>query len=286
MLRFYKGDPSKYIMKFVSGKIKKKGIGISFYYLDHNSTIVTIPATTIDSNFIFNEVSRNFQMVSVQGHLTYRIRDPVKMASLLNFEIDPDNSEYISEDPEKLELRIKNVIQMLTRKAIKSLELEDVLALNTELAGTVMESSSESLVLQEMGIEILSITFNSVAPTTEIAKALEAEYRESLQRKSDRAIYARRAAAVEQERKIRENELNTQITLEEKKKSLIDLNGKNRIEEAEYLAQAKSLELGVYSELDPRLVLALAIKELSNNASRIGSLTITSEILSSLLKTN
>jgi len=127
-------------------------------------------------------------------------------------------------------------------------------------------------------------TFHYEVTMSELSKALEAEYRESLQRKSDEAIYARRAAAVEQERKIRENELNTQITLEEKKKTLIDLNGKNSIDEAEYLARAKTLELSVYTALDPRLVLALALRDLSMNAQKIGSLTITSEILSSLLK--
>ena len=129
---------------------------------------------------------------------------------------------------------------------------------------------------------VLSVSSGRYSP--EISKALEADYRESLHRKSDEAIYARRAAAVEQERKIRENELNTQITLEEKKKTLIDLQGNNSIEEAEFLAKAKSLELSVYTDLDPRLVLALALKELSGNAQKIGSLTITSEILSSLLK--
>ncbi len=206
------------------------------------------------------------------------------MASLLNFEIYPKDGEYISEDPEKLELRTKNVIQMITRKEIKVLDLEEVLALNTVLADKVFENTPKSNLLQEMGIEILSITFNSVTPTPEISKALEADYRESLHRKSDEAIYARRAAAVEQERKIRENELNTQITLEEKKKTLIELHGNNSIEEAEFQAKAKSLELGVYADLDPRLVLALALKELSGNAQKIGSLTITSEILSSLLK--
>ena len=284
MLRFYKGDPSKYIIKFTSGKIRKKGLGISFYYFDHNCSIITIPATTLDSNFIFTEVTKNFQLISIQGHLTYRIKDPLKMASLLNFEIYPKDGDYISEDPERLELRIKNIIQMITRNEIKVLDLEDVLALNTVLADNVLENTSESNLIHEMGIEILSITFNSVSPTPELSKALEAEYRESLQRKSDEAIYARRAAAVEQERKIRENELNTQITLEEKKKTLIDLNGKNSIDEAEYLARAKTLELSVYTALDPRLVLALALRDLSMNAQKIGSLTITSEILSSLLK--
>jgi len=283
MLKFFKGDPSKYIIKYVSGKVKKKGFGISFYYFTHNSSIFSIPATTIDSNFIVTETTKNFQMVSVQGHLTYRIKDHLRMASLLDFEIYPNDGQYISEDPERLELRIKNVIQMITRKQIKMLDLEEVLALNTVLADTVLQSTSESSLLQEMGIEILSITFNAIMPTPEISKALEADFRESLQRQADEAIYTRRAAAVEQEQKIRENELNTQITLEEKKQTLIDLRGKNSIEEAEYLAKAKALELKVYTELDPRLVLALALNELSKNASRIGSLTITSEILASLL---
>ncbi|MHA1990639.1 MAG: SPFH domain-containing protein [Candidatus Hodarchaeales archaeon] len=284
MVKHFKGEPSKFIIKYVSGNIKKKGLGISFYYFNHNTIIVSIPATTIDSNFIFNEITQNFQSISIQGHLTYRIKDPLKMASLLNFQIDPIEAEYLSEDPEKLELRIKNVIQMSTRNEIKVLNLEEALALNTSLAGKVLNSTKESELLNEMGIEILSITFNSVLPTPEISKALEADYRESLQRKSDEAIYARRAAAVEQERKIRENELNTQITLEEKKKELIDLNGRNTLDEAEFLSQAKAMELGVYKELDPRLVLALSFKELSGNAQKIGNLTITSEILSSILK--
>jgi regulator of protease activity HflC (stomatin/prohibitin superfamily) len=284
MVRHFKGKPSKFIIKYVSGNIKKKGLGISFYYFNHNTIIVSIPATTIDSNFIFNEITKNFQSISIQGHLTYRIKDPLKMASLLNFQIDPIETEYLSEDPEKLELRIKNVIQMSTRNEIKILDLEETLALNTSLAGKVHQNTKESELLNEMGIEILSITFNSVLPTPEISKALEADYRESLQRKSDEAIYARRAAAVEQERKIRENELNTQITLEEKKKELIDLNGRNTLDEAEFLAQAKAMELGVYKELDPRLVLALSFKELSVNAQKIGTLTITSEILSSILR--
>ncbi|MHA1983479.1 MAG: SPFH domain-containing protein [Candidatus Hodarchaeales archaeon] len=284
MVKHFKGEPSKFIIKYVSGKIKKKGLGISFYFFNHNTIIVSIPATTIDSNFIFNEITKNFQSISIQGHLTYRIKDPLKMASLLNFQIDPIETEYLSGDPEKLELRIKNVIQMSTRNEIKILDLEETLALNTSLAGKVHQNTKESELLNEMGIEILSITFNSVLPTPEISKALEADYRESLQRKSDEAIYARRAAAVEQERKIRENELNTQITLEEKKKELIDLNGRNTLDEAEFLAQAKAMELGVYKELDPRLVLALSFKELSNNAQKIGTLTITSEILSSILK--
>ena len=78
-----------------------------------------------------------------------------------------------------------------------------------------------------MGTELLSVYFVAVKPTPEVAKALEADYRETLLRKADMAIYARRAAAVEEERKIKENELNTEITLEEQRQKLVDLQGQN-----------------------------------------------------------
>jgi hypothetical protein len=47
------------------------------------------------------------------------------------------------------------------------------------------------------------------------------------------AISAHRVVAVEEERKIKENELNTEITLEEQRRRLIDLQGENAFREAE-----------------------------------------------------
>jgi hypothetical protein len=78
--------------------------------------------------------------------------------------------------------------------------------------------NSESIA--SLGVEILDLAVISVKPTPEMAKALEAEAREALQRKSDEAIYARRNAAVEQERRIKESELNTEIAVEEKKRQI------------------------------------------------------------------
>jgi hypothetical protein len=53
--------------------------------------------------------------------------------------------------------------------------------------------------------------------------------------------------------------------------------------EAQYRARAKEMELAVYSQMDPRAILSLALNEMGQNAGQIGNLTITSEILSSLL---
>lgn len=284
MCAYYKGDPSKYVIKYTSGRPIRSGRGVSFFYTRFNTNIVTIPAMTIDSNFVFNEFTKNNQAITLQGHFTYKINDPKKMATILDFRINPKNGYYISEDPEKLELRIRNVVQMRTRGFIEKMGLEEALTASELLATKVLSSVDETPLIKEMGVDLLSITFLSIRPTPEIARALEAEYRESLQMNADKAIYERRAAAVEQEQKIKENELATQISLEKKRKQLIDLEGENLLKEAEFQSQATEKELAAFKKMDPQILLALALKEMGENAEKIGNLTITPEILASLLQ--
>ncbi len=284
MVQHYKGMPGDFIIKFSGGKIRRSGRGLSFFYQSYKTNIVAIPAVTIDANFIFNEMTKNYQAITLQGHFTYKINDPKAMALILDYTIDPTTNKYQTTDPEKLQLRITNIVQLETRNEIERLNLEDAIRISKELAIKVLESAKDVPILKEMGVNLLSITFSSIRPTPEISKALEADYREALAKKADQAIYERRAAAVEQERKIKENELSTQITLEEKKKGLISLSGENKIKEAEFNSKALELQLEPYKTIDSKMVLALALKELALNAGRIGNLTITSEILSQILE--
>ena len=291
---FFKAQPNEYIIKYVSGRMAREGQGLAFFYFKHNTQIVAVPTSSTDANLVFNEVTRNFQAVTIQGQLTYRIHDAKRAAELLNFTMDPVRHQYISSDPDRLAQRITNVIQMETRTEIQQRSLEEVLSQFETIAVSVQSRIKESLLLDPLGAQLLNVYFVAAKPTPEVAKALEAEYRETLLRKADMAISARRAAAVEEERKIKENELNTEITLEEQRRRLIDLQGENRLREAEsrgkaleekarYRARAKQLELDVYAALDSRKVLALAMNNLGQNAARIGNLTITSELLAALL---
>jgi len=305
-IRYFKGQPTDYIIKYISGRVVLEGPGLSFYYMPFNTQVATIPTSSTDANFVFNETTNDFQAVTIQGQFTYRIDAPRQAAELLNFTIDPHRSTFLSDDPERLKQRITNIIQMETRREVQRRSLEETLRDSQEIAVNVLANVSKSELLHPMGTRLLSVYFLAAKPTPEVAKALEAEYRESLLRKADEAIYARRAAAVEEERKIKENELRTDITLEQQRQQLIDMQGNNSMQEAEYRGKAleqeteyqaralereaeakgKALELQLqpYRTLEPRMVLALGMKELGENASKVGNLTISSEILAELLK--
>jgi hypothetical protein len=280
---YFKAEPTEYILASSNGQMLRQGAGLAFWYWPHRTSIVLVPIATTDATFVFNEVTGNFQAVTLQGQFTYRITRPEVISQLLNFTIDPRKRKYRSEDPEKLNQRIVNIVQMFTRNVLQQLSLEDALRSSEQLAHTVLERLRAEQSLADLGVECLSLFFTSIKATPEMARALEAEYRESLQMRADQAIYARRAEAVEQERKIKQNELSTEVDLENRRQQLVDLQGTNARRQAAFEAEATRTSLAPYTELDVRLLMALAFRTFADNAGKIGNLTITSEILEQLL---
>jgi len=219
----------------------------------------------------------------VQGHLTYRVVRPEATASILNFSFDPKKRAYKSSDPDKLAQRIVDVVQVNTRTELQKVTLEEALRQSGGIAESVLARTRADPALAAMGIECVGLYFISIQPTPEMAKALEAEYRESLQVRADQAIYQRRALAVEQEQRIKENELNTEVMLEQRRKELVDLQGQNNLKQAEYDARASEIRLAPFMAQDPAKMVALGLRELGMNAEKIGNLTITPDLLSRIL---
>jgi len=281
---FFKSEPTEYVLVYKRGRIVREGRGLAFFYWKPTTSIVLIPTGTIDAPFVFNEVTGDFQAVTVQGQLTYRISHPQTMATLLDFTVNPKTKRYLADDPGNLAQRVVNVVQGHTRAELAQLPLDKALRQADPIAERVMATIKEAKVLAEMGVECVGIFITSLKPIPEIAKALEADYREALQKRADEAIYARRAAAVEQERKIKENELNTQVALEQQRKELVELEGENTRKATEFEAEAIKTRFAAYQGVDPRILVALALKELGENAEKIGNLMITPDLLGMVLQ--
>lgn len=280
---YFKAEPTEYILAYNNGKVTRQGTGQSFWYWGPSTSIVRVPIATTDSLFVLNEITRDFQTVTLQGQVTYRITEPETLASLLNFTINPQTRQYLSDDPTKVSQRIINLVQQYTRQTLSELSLEEALRSADTLARTVQAALQEEIALQTLGVIVLTVFFTSIRPTPEVAKALEAEQREALQRRADEAIFSRRAEAVAQERKIKQNELSTNIELEQRRQELVALEGANTRAQAEYTAEATRVQLAAYDNTAPDRLLALAMRDFAANADKIGNLTITSEILEQLL---
>jgi regulator of protease activity HflC (stomatin/prohibitin superfamily) len=295
-INYVKAGPTQYVIHFQNGEIKRAGSGLAFFYFEPSSSIAVVPVGSADAPFIFNETTADFQGVTVQGQLTYRVVDPKLVASLLNYTVRGAVDRYVSDDPTKLPQRLVNLAQLLTRAELQTRPLRAAIQASDAIARAVLDNLRASPALSGLGVEALTFAILEIKPIPEIARALEAESREGLLRQADEAIYNRRNAAVEQERRIKENELNTeiaveekrrairetkvaadlavearqqqvreaqlagQIKLEEERKRLVAANAENARTEAEAQAYATEASLRALRDLSPELLQMLAVQ--------------------------
>ncbi len=283
MINYYKGEPNTYIVCSRNGMVVRHGAGVNFLYSPLTTTIAAIPLASQESQFIFNETTANFQEISIQGSLTYHLTDPLELAKRLDFTITPKTHVYKSEDPMQLVQRVVNSVQAHTRSEVSRRPLEDALGEVKDLASVVFDRVAEAPELKALGIELEGLHFTAVKATPEMQKALEADYRESLHKRADQAIYDRRKSAVEEERKIRESEMNTDVELENRRKDLVDMQAENSLTLAEAEAKADELKLSPYGDLPPQALIGLALKEWAMNAGTIDHLSITPDLLSKVV---
>src|SRR6516165_4064707 len=116
-IRYLKAPPTTYILFYKKGRLRRAGAGLSFLYFAPTSTVVAVPFGSADVPFVFNEVSADFQAVTVQGQLTYRIAEPERLAALLDFSQRPDGRPA-SDDPEVLKQRLVHITQLLAQSLI------------------------------------------------------------------------------------------------------------------------------------------------------------------------
>ncbi len=312
-IRYMKAAPTTYILRYGGGVLKEEGPGLSFWYYAPTSVIAAVPLGSVEVPFAFSEVAADFQPVTIQGQITYRVADPRRIAGLLDFTIGPTGA-YVSDDPATLSDRLLPAAQVLARGVTQRHPLREILTRSDALVAEVLPALRKDPAVALLGIEILGFAILSIKPTPEMSRALEAEAREALQRKADDAIYLRRNNAVEQERVIKENELATEIAVEEKKrqvretqmaaeiaveerrKTLIETRVENERKDADSRAYSLEATLKPVRGMDwrtlmavaagggdPRLMIAVAFRELAENAQKIGELNMTPDLLKSLI---
>lgn len=312
-IEYLKAAPTTYVLHYKSGQVKREGAGLSFLYYQPTSTVVMVPAATADVPFAWTEVTADFQEVTIQGQLTYRVTEPRRLAKLLDFSVDP-SGRYCSDDPAKLDERLVHATHMLARGVIGRLTLREALAAAEALVREVGQALQVAESVTMLGVEPLGLSIVSIRPTPEMARALEAEARERLQREADESIYARRNAAVEQERIIKESELLTELAVEQKRREirerkmaadiaveeqraqLVAQKVQNDKQDADARAYAIEVTMRPLKELDwktlvaasaggadPKLMIALAFRELAENATKIGELNMSPDLLRSLI---
>lgn len=240
-IAYKKFEPTEYVMKVKKGKVIQKGLGLSFFFNTMTESMMVVPTTAFDTSFAFNDImTSDFQCISVQGDISYVITDYEKASKMVNFSYK-DKKEYaevLKEAKQKMAKRIINLAKVYVTKFISGKNVRAAIISADELAGKLKETMKDDETVKEFGLELISISILGILAQADTRKALEAATREEILKQQDDAIYKRRNAAIEQERIVKENELNTEIKVAEKQKEK-----REKEMEMKRLVQEKQAEL-------------------------------------------
>ena len=250
--KFIKTQPTTHLMQFRKGRVVREGAGLSFFYYAPSSTLVAIPIASRDSGFMLELVTSDFQGVTVQGQVSFRVRDPKRTAALMDFSLAPNGKGYMSEDPQRLGDRVAMQAKVIVQQAIQALDLKQALKASATIARAAQQQLGHQPEIDALGLEILGVSVIAIKPTPDIARALEAEARESNLKAADDAVYLRRMSSVQNERAIRQNELDTEVAIEKKKREIQETQMEARAAVMRRQNELRGEQMGSDIELEQR----------------------------------
>lgn len=250
-LKYIKAQPTTYLMAFKRGRAVREGAGLSLVYYAPTTNLVAIPIGSREAPFIFEKVTADFQTVRVQGQVSYRIAEPTKTAGRLNFALKSDAVTYESDDPTRVPQRIVSAVEVLVQNIVQGTTLTEAIRGSAQLAEGVTKGLKTHGEILSLGLEILSVAVLGVKPSPETARALEARAREAFLKVADDAVYARRNSAVEQERAIKQSELDTEIAVEEKKRAIREtqMDAEASVQRKKHELRQAAMESDIATEL-------------------------------------
>ena len=303
--RHIRSEAASHLVVFRRGRPVRSGRGLSFWFDPDRTSIMEIPADDRDTDFVFQARSRDYQVITVQGTITWRAADPNALAARVDFTIDLRTGRLRTDPLDRIASLLIGLAQYQAARYVEHRTVSDLLA---EGAAPIQDGIAAALAaegrLREMGLAVVTVRVAGVSPSADLARALETPTFERAQSVADEASFTRRALAVEKERAIAENELSTKIELARRQAALIAQEDENARRIAEGRAEAGSIAAGgeaarirlveaarneaegerlaLLRDVDPAALQALTLRAFAEKLTKIETLNVTPDLTAAL----
>lgn len=315
--RHLRGSATTWIRHTRRGVATHEGREQSFWFRPLSAVLSEVPVDDRELPMLFHARTLDFQDVTVQATVTYRVARPQLAVDRLDFGLDPETGRWRADPLAQVAGLLTESAQQHALDVLVRLPLARALAVGV---GAVREAMTLGLTadprIEGTGLLLVDARVVAVRPEPEVERALQTPAREQVQQDADKATYERRALAVERERAIAENEMQSQILLARREEQLVVQRGGNARRQAEEAAAASGIEaralleraeltaqgqatatrevgvaraeaegatLQIYAGLPDGVLAGLALKELAANLPQIQSLVLTPDLLAPVL---
>ena len=313
----YQGGAGDHVVQIRAGRTIRSGVGQSFWLRAGRCALAEVPTANRAHSFLVQVPSADQQNVSAQVAITYRIEDAEAAASHYDFDLYPRDASNDAQGLWQIDETVTRIAHSALASSIGKMPLSEAISGSLDRVGQILEEAFESDErLRATGVAVVDARLMGLRPDEGVESSLRAPLLEQLQAEADRALYERRALAVERESQISENEMQSKLDLARKRADLVDQEGHNARREAEEKAAADAIAVEAESrrivekakafetdwntagrartandtayiqavaEAGPEVARALALKELAGHMPSFGNITITADVLSDLV---
>ena len=317
VVRHLRGTPTGYVLHERAGRVVHEGTSQSFWFRPLAAVLSEVPVDDRELPLLFHVRTVDFQDITVQATITFRFDEPKLAATRIDFSIDPTTGLWRAAPLDQAAQLLTELAQQHAADLFVGLSLNDALIRGVTVARERMQAGlGADDRVRATGITVIGLRVIAVRPESDVERALQTPTRELVQQEADRATYERRARAVERERAISENELQSKIELAVREERLVRQKGANErrrsTEEAAAArinveaaaehtriegeaaagrirvvglaeADAEAARMAVVADLDQRVLVALAVRDLAGQMPAIGTLNLTPDLVTTAL---
>jgi regulator of protease activity HflC (stomatin/prohibitin superfamily) len=291
--RYLKSKPTDYVVLYRGGRVVRQGLGLAGFVYMPFATGAAVPTDARDEIFAVEAMTVDYQTITIQGLISFRIKDASVAAARQDFSINLMTGAHTGEPMKQIVERLRAIAQTACRDALVRSTLDAALNKSDELSQVIMRGIADDKRLAADGIAVDRVLVLSLKPTPEIRKALEANLREQLLRQADAAMFERRRAATTDEhdlklrdeknkRELAENALANEQALESERRKVAEVRAETSKAEASADAEALRIRLKPWSEIPPQQIAAMAFKDWANRETALASLSIGGDALERL----
>jgi SPFH domain / Band 7 family len=318
LVRHFRAEPTAYVLRYRRGRLVADGTALAFWFRPLHTAIAELPVDDRELPFLFRVRSADFQELTVQGAISFRVAEPKRLASRIDFTLDLATGRWREAPLEQVAGLLTQLAQQFVIDELARADLQTILARGVApLRARIAKGLAEEPALEALGLAVVAVRVAAVAPAPDVEKALRQPTHEAIHQEADQATFARRALAVEKERAIAENELQNRIELARREEELVAQDGANQRRRAQEEAAARKVEAEAADErgrvaarreadtidlveaarlraereraeiqgaMPPEVLLALALRQLAGEIGKVESLTITPDLIAPLLR--
>jgi regulator of protease activity HflC (stomatin/prohibitin superfamily) len=291
--RYLKSKPTDFVVLYRGGRVARQGLGLAGFVYMPFATGAAVPTDARDEIFAVEAMTVDYQTITIQGLISFRIKDASVAAARQDFSINLMTGAHTGEPMKQIVERLRAIAQTACRDALVRSTLDAALNKSDELSQVIMRGIADDKRLAADGIAVDRVLVLSLKPTPEIRKALEANLREQLLRQADAAMFERRRAATTDEhdlklrdeknkRELAENALANEQALESERRKVAEARADTVKAEASADAEALRIRLKPWTEVAPQQIAAMAFKDWANRETNLASLSIGGDALERL----